>query len=228
MKNRAVAQALVQHSCVKALDVLAGEGLQWDTAQGRDNMTPHVIAVTLFSPGPKINSDMGVHIVVQVLCHGLVVLGNVPRIAQSGNESSGGVVPESLAYQASSTARAVSRVLVAHDGVLGQLRTISVRLAKSFDWTEDQATAFILTGVTPELTRSRIHIDQVWGHGWMSRIYMEIDPTMSPREVIELYRKARSELGQSHHRFGGTPFFVSSCANVSSRAFASSCIRSKI
>jgi len=107
---------------------------------------------------------------------------------------------ESLAYQASSTSRAVSRVLVAWDGVLGQLRTISVRLAKSFDWAEDQATAFILTGVTPALTKSRIHIDRVWGHGLMSRIQMEIDPTLSPRAVMEVYRKARSELGQTHHR----------------------------
>ena len=127
-----------------------------------------------------------------------------PELLNQETNPPSGWSRELLAYQASSASRAVSRVVVSWDGVLGKLQAISVRLAKSFDWTEYQATTFVLTGIPPMLTKSRLSINHAWGHGWMSRIFMEIDPTLSPRTVMELYRQARAELGQSHHKPMGT------------------------
>lgn len=87
------------------------------------------------------------------------------------------------------------RVLpIACDGVLGNLLRISELLADSYEWTPSQSTVFILTGIAPAYSRGRVFINHR-DTNWKTRITIEVEPTVSPKEVAKLYREARSDLG---------------------------------
>lgn len=85
------------------------------------------------------------------------------------------------------------------DGVLEQLNLLSERLAEEFGWTKAEATLFILTASVPEIApvTSTLIERQLSA---LSRIVLTVDPSLSPREVAEYYRKMRQEVMGARHR----------------------------
>jgi hypothetical protein len=94
----------------------------------------------------------------------------------------------------------VHRVLVASKGVLGWLKWLSVRLAQRFLWKEAHATTFILTGLTPPIRECEYRVEDWRAAPALTRVVFEIDPTMSPREVANLYRQIRFRHFGRRHR----------------------------
>lgn len=88
---------------------------------------------------------------------------------------------------------------IAHQGVLDQLRTTSESLTSSYGWTNGQATVFVLTGVPPLLSRGHISLNAK-SRRWLNRISIVVDPTVSPKEVMETYRQYRGELLDGRYR----------------------------
>jgi hypothetical protein len=81
---------------------------------------------------------------------------------------------------------------VAERGVLGSLRALAARLAKHYRWQEAQAVLFVLTDMIPRV--SPLHVEMNWTCPFeaMSRITLTVDPALSPREVVDAYRKVRA------------------------------------
>lgn len=79
-------------------------------------------------------------------------------------------------------------------GVLDILRTLSERLAEKYSWQRSQATIFVLTGIPVALSRGRVTKSLRFPYGVTSRLTIEIDPRVSPKEVLALYREHRKEL----------------------------------
>ncbi len=94
------------------------------------------------------------------------------------------------------------RVLVRAGGVLDKLRHLSEKLADRYRWDEGQATVFVLTGSIPIVASIHVRITQTSPFPTLSRITLTIDPTLSPIEVAESYRKARRELFMDDTRQG--------------------------
>ncbi len=72
-------------------------------------------------------------------------------------------------------------------GVLEQLRQISVRLATRYGWDEGQATLFVLTGLIPLHYPIRVTVDR-------DKINLRVDPTITPRQFVDSYRRIRRQL----------------------------------
>ena len=94
----------------------------------------------------------------------------------------------------------VRRVPVKHGGTLDKLKEISESLARRFTWKEAQATTFVLTGMSPLLSSLRGEIRMAFSQPISSRISMEIDPTLTPEEVAEEYKKLRALLIGARYR----------------------------
>jgi hypothetical protein len=78
---------------------------------------------------------------------------------------------------------------VSMTGVLNRLRMLSENLASDYRWQKSQASTFVLTDLAPILPSfsSSVH------HGLLpvaDRVTLEVDPSVSPRELAALYRKA--------------------------------------
>ena len=86
----------------------------------------------------------------------------------------------------------VRKIPVKHGGTLDKLRVVSKALARRYTWSEALATVFVLTGKSPLLSSLRGGIRMVFNQHISSRISMEIDPTLTPDEVAERYKKLRS------------------------------------
>lgn len=84
-------------------------------------------------------------------------------------------------------------------GVLERLRKLCERLSKQYGWTEAQANTFVLTGEAPQISAITHNIKERELSS-LTRIVLEIDPTMSPREVGEYYRSIRQEVQGTRHR----------------------------
>ena len=94
----------------------------------------------------------------------------------------------------------VRRIPVKHGGTLDRLRVVSESLARRITWREAQATAFVLTGMSPQLSSLRGEIRMAFSQPISSRINMEIDPTLTPEEVAEQYKKLRAPLVGARYR----------------------------
>ena len=94
----------------------------------------------------------------------------------------------------------VRRIPVKHGGTLDRLRVVSESLARRFTWKEAQATTFVLTGMSPLLPSLRGEIRMAFSQPISSRINMEIDPTLTPEEVAEQYKKLRAPLIGARYR----------------------------
>ena len=79
-------------------------------------------------------------------------------------------------------------------GVLDILRTLSEQLAKKYGWQASQATVFVLTGLPVRLSRGRVTESLRFPNTMTSRLTIEVDPRVSPTEVLALYRKHRRKL----------------------------------
>ena len=94
----------------------------------------------------------------------------------------------------------VRRISVRHGGTLYELRMLGRSLARRFTWQEAQATTFILTGISPLLSSLRGGIRMALSRPISSRISMDIDPTLTPEEVAEQYKKLRASLIGARYR----------------------------
>jgi hypothetical protein len=83
--------------------------------------------------------------------------------------------------------------------VLERLRQLCERLAKQYGWAEAQATTFVLTGEAP-LISTITHNLKERELPSLTRIVLEIDPTLAPKEVGEYYRRIRQEVVGARHR----------------------------
>ena len=106
---------------------------------------------------------------------------------------------ELLSYAAPDD-QGVRRIPVRYGGTLDELRMLSESLARRFTWQEAQATTFVLTGVSPLLSSLRGWIRIAFSQPISSRINMEIDPTLTPKEVAEQYKKLRTSLVGARYR----------------------------
>lgn len=86
------------------------------------------------------------------------------------------------------------RVPTRVQGVLDELRTLSESLAKKYGWQPSQATVFVLTGLSVQLSKGRITISHTSPYRMTGRLTLQLDPTTAPSEVLRLYRESRAEL----------------------------------
>lgn len=87
----------------------------------------------------------------------------------------------------------------ARNGILERLRLLSRQLAQEYSWSEAEATIFILTGSIPEI----IQVDSTAiarKQSALSRIVLTVDPSLSPKEVAEHYRKICQDVIGTRHR----------------------------
>ena len=103
-----------------------------------------------------------------------------------------------LAYQAAGKT-GTSRAPIRLGGVLAILRDLSQRLSRIYRWTEAQATTFVVTGVTPQLSQGRVTTTSTYPYN-LHRIILEVDPHMDPKSLLALYREYRKELLPRRYR----------------------------
>ncbi len=94
----------------------------------------------------------------------------------------------------------VQVVPVRAGGVLDELRRLSEKLARSYRWTADQATVFVLAGVTPYMVGVRIETVVGSAHPAASTVCLEIDPIVSPLEVQKAYSQIRQKMLEGIYR----------------------------
>lgn len=90
--------------------------------------------------------------------------------------------------------RWIRRVPTRVNGVLDELRTLSESLARRYNWQPSCASVFVLTGLPIQLPKGRVTISRRFPHQMVGRLTLELDPCISPKEVLALYRKHRKEL----------------------------------
>ncbi|HEY7338046.1 MAG TPA: hypothetical protein VH639_24380 [Bryobacteraceae bacterium] len=79
-------------------------------------------------------------------------------------------------------------------GVLEKLALLSGLLARHYAWEPHDATNFLLSGKTPPMARVRVSHAERLGFPRLSRIKLEIDPSVPPREVMDTYRRERTRV----------------------------------
>jgi hypothetical protein len=79
-------------------------------------------------------------------------------------------------------------------GALASLSQAASLLGREFGWLQGQAVGFILCGHVPRIERMTIAFDDALRIPALARIKMEIDPCMSPREVMDRYATKRREV----------------------------------
>jgi len=84
--------------------------------------------------------------------------------------------------------------------VLDELRRLSQRLASDYSWKEDQATVFVLSGVTPLVAGIRLETSVQTEHPAASRVTLVIDPLLSPQAVLETYSELRHKVLEGSYR----------------------------
>lgn len=87
----------------------------------------------------------------------------------------------------------VHEVAISSGGTLEPLWDLSKMLADFYSWTEAQATVFVLTGLSPLIPTTIAKVRRSSTRS-LSRINLDIDPTISSGEVENLYLRVRSEL----------------------------------
>jgi len=96
--------------------------------------------------------------------------------------------------------RYVRSIAVTYGGVLDELRHLSEKLVREYRWSEDQATVFVLTGVTPYVAGITRETEVQTEHPTASRIRLEIDPIVAPVEVMRIYSTLRQEVLEGTYR----------------------------
>jgi hypothetical protein len=123
-----------------------------------------------------------------------------PPISVGEEHPAGSMRVDILEYATPESHRA-RYVPVAHGGVLARLHHLSTTLAQRYSWQPGQATAFVLTGLPPDLRT----IDATWGDltffqtqtgsvTALNRLVLTIDPTLSPKEVHNYFQSIRQRL----------------------------------
>ncbi len=89
--------------------------------------------------------------------------------------------------------------MVTCGGVLDRLRVLSERLADWYGWQLAQATLFVLTGWAPRISIARAPL-RPRRLSSLARLELTVDLTLTPREVADLYRRARGNALSRRHR----------------------------
>ncbi len=109
--------------------------------------------------------------------------------------------PEVLEYGPPGESK--KRVAIRGDGVLAQLKHLVSGpiggLRSHISWSEAEAVAFVLCGWIPSLPKARVSVR--FSHGLypaLSRLRLEVDPRLTPKEVGHLYNtwRARFHVGR--------------------------------
>ncbi|MCS6954308.1 MAG: hypothetical protein NZM33_15790 [Bryobacteraceae bacterium] len=79
-------------------------------------------------------------------------------------------------------------------GILDQLERLAQSLARIFDWHPAEAVAFIATGQVPQFRLYRVRFTRQFVIPRLSRITLELCPTLSPRQVARLYDAMRKSV----------------------------------
>jgi hypothetical protein len=98
----------------------------------------------------------------------------------------------------------VHRVPIGRDGTLRVLHELSKTLATFFHWQAAQATAFVLTDLTPVIETESVavhpapHVTVPYGGpqplACLVRVTLTIDPIMTPKELARKYASVRNRL----------------------------------
>jgi hypothetical protein len=143
----------------------------------------------------------------QIICgpDGLLL---VPELTPVKREQIEGILPvDCIAYQRPQSAWA-QRKPVGRDGALRAFLLLSRRLAMTLSWTEDQATMFVLTDLTPEIATARCGISPVAPLACSTRGSLIVDLQLTPEELAKKYRTMRSKILPPKHRSLGEKHYL--------------------
>ena len=122
-----------------------------------------------------------------------------PAMEISRNRPGVGFTRAALRYAAPDS-RWTRTILIRQGGVLDQLRYLSERLAKRYNWLDAAATVFVLTGGIPAVDRILLQVRAHQEPSASSRIELVVDPTVKPAELAQFYADFRSKLVSKRHR----------------------------
>jgi len=94
----------------------------------------------------------------------------------------------------------IKRVPVRVGGVLDKLRLLSYELSLELGWEPQEAVTFILSDYVPirEGITVEVHINSK--QPLANRIQLDIDPTMSPKQVAQAYSQTRKDFFKNQRR----------------------------
>jgi hypothetical protein len=119
--------------------------------------------------------------------------GMVQWLREQASSPTGGRDQEYLPYVLPGEWR--ERYLPVQRGTfLWSIKMTSTLLGKRFAWTPAQAVVFMLTDIPPLLLTFRMSIDRSFGIPALRQVNMIVDPTLSPKEVGQIYSVAREQL----------------------------------
>lgn len=132
------------------------------------------------------------------------------KLYASGEEMERGMIPFSTAtlvghgydvleYVLPPTGE-VHRVLVSDKAILSWLLWLAQWLSERFLWKVSDATTFVLCDVPPPIKESDYQVNSQRAVPALTRVELSLDPSMSPREVVALYRQIRFKYFGSRHR----------------------------
>ena len=85
--------------------------------------------------------------------------------------------------------------------VFGQLRDVSLKLVKDYQWSESDATWFLLTGAVPYLDPAVVEPEGFLGSSyWRVRLTLTVDAWLRPGTVLRIYRQAQRQLLEGRSR----------------------------
>jgi hypothetical protein len=85
-------------------------------------------------------------------------------------------------------------------GTLYRLLMVAQYLERAYGWQNRAATNFVLVGNVPAIPATRSTYTKHFRYPRLSRITLEIDPSVGPRQVMEEYRRVRARFIQRRTR----------------------------
>jgi hypothetical protein len=82
----------------------------------------------------------------------------------------------------------------AEHGTLERLRVVVEDLRQEYPWSAPAAALFVLTGMVPAVEPIKLRMQAAKRIPACRRIVLEIDPTVTPRQLGDYYRRARRKL----------------------------------
>lgn len=122
-----------------------------------------------------------------------------PLLVNEKSPTIGKIEVRDLSYR-SHVDSSTKGVSIYSGGPLGRLWRLCEKLQQIFGWNQTQCTSFVLTGEPPLIPPAWLKPDFRTPYEVTSRITLEIDPAVSPKEVAQFYRNARSEVVSNRYR----------------------------
>lgn len=83
----------------------------------------------------------------------------------------------------------VAKSAPTESGALEELRSLAVLLAKDYRWDEAQAAVYVLTGITPLVSRITARASRNLRFSGLSRLVLTVDPSCTPDQVATATRR---------------------------------------